>query len=76
MQPPPVWVVDVGRRASGIRSMFKSWLLAGWWCRVYPLLFKMPHSAEQSLAEGVSVRNNMSGLCVDISEMMSVLDGL
>ena len=36
----------------------------------------MPQRAVQSLATGVSVMKRMSGLCVEMREMMSVFDGL
>ena len=62
MHPPPAWVMDVGRHASGMDAMFSRGLLAWWQCEVYPLLFRMPHSADQSLAAGVSVRNKIFGL--------------
>ena len=76
MQPPPVCVLEDGRRASGIVSQFSNMLLAGWQCELYPLLDRMPQRAEKSLATGVSVRKRMSGLWVEIKAMMSVFDGL
>ena len=36
----------------------------------------MPHRAEQSFAVGVSVRNNISGLCAVRRVMILALDGL
>jgi hypothetical protein len=76
MQPTPVCVIEVGSRAFGVASRFSIWLLAGWWCVLYPLLDRMPQRAEQSLATGVSMRKRMYGLWVEMRAMMSVFDGL
>ncbi len=62
MQPPPVCILVVGMRASGILLMFSRGLFARWQCALYPLLVRMPQRAAQSLATRVSVRKRISGL--------------